>query len=70
MGMASMATTPIEIELAFFMGTLNISVKIGITTTPPPNPERADIVPVIIPMIGKYCRPFMKFLHYCPTKLK
>jgi uncharacterized membrane protein YagU involved in acid resistance len=48
-----MATTPIEIELAFFKGVLSISVKIGITIMPPPSPDKEEISPATIPMMGK-----------------
>ena len=48
-----MATTPIEMELAFFKGVFKISVKIGITIMPPPSPDKEEISPATIPIIGK-----------------
>lgn len=43
--------TPKEIDLAFFMSTLNLRVKIEIIITPPPSPESAESIPANAPII-------------------
>ena len=42
-----------QIELAFLMGCLKISVNTGVITTPPPKPEKAVIMPAINPVMPK-----------------